>query len=48
MICLHLIQLPLHLPFQNNYNSIALLSGGLDALAGASQEKKRGRKPKES
>ena len=34
------IQLPLQLPLQHNYNSIALLSGGLDALAGASQEKK--------
>lgn len=33
------ISLPLQLPLHLNYNSIALLSGGLDALAGASQEK---------
>ena len=33
------INLPLQLPLHYNYNSIALLSGGLDALAGATQEK---------
>lgn len=34
------ISLPNRLPLGINYNSIALLSGGLDALAGASQERK--------
>lgn len=33
------IQIPMQLSLPFSYNSIALLSGGLDALAGASQEK---------
>ena len=33
------IEMPIQLPLKYNYDSVALLSGGLDALAGASQEK---------
>ena len=33
------IEIPSQLPLKYNYDSIALLSGGLDALAGAAQEK---------